>query len=255
MACPECKGGRTGEISLGVVQSSKDGSWWASCWRASCSANKRLDGLFEPGEKEPLPDISYRGPVAEVPEDIMVWCRKRFPAVLDADFEHMIKYNPERNTLLLPIRNESGITIGFVEKCASPNWGDDCPLTSQGELGWRAKVKTWYHNHEVKDGMSWYTNGGHHALLVEDQLSAIVAFSYVHSPVVCLLGTGFNKQKCAELQQAGITSVTFALDADATGQAFAHAKKWGLAFDHVKVVVLPKDFKDMTEHELLDFQL
>jgi hypothetical protein len=64
-----------------------------------------------------------------------------------------------------------------------------------------------------------------------------------------------NAAKVAEIQKAKAPAVWIALDADATGQAFAMARKWGAAFNYCRVCVLPKDIKDMTDEELASLPL
>jgi DNA primase len=71
---------------------------------------------------------------------------------------------------------------------------------------------------------------------------------------VAILGTGVNAEKIAEIQKKS-THVLIALDADATGQAFAMARKWGNAFDTCRVIVLSKDIKDSSDEELATLPL
>jgi orotidine-5'-phosphate decarboxylase len=57
-----------------------------------------------------------------------------------------------------------------------------------------------------------------------------------------------------ELQQH-TKHLIIALDADATGNAFALARKWGRAFDSCKVLVLKQDIKDMPLSDLTSLNL
>jgi len=88
-------------------------------------------------------------------------------------------------------------------------------------------------------------------VLVEDSLSAMRLAQCAGFTAVALMGTGLNEEKIAELQQQHVANVVMALDADATGQAFAHARKWGSAFKKFNVLVLTKDIKNASPNELL----
>jgi hypothetical protein len=117
--------------------------------------------------------------------------------------------------------------------------------------------------------MSWYhvegnaEDGDRGVYVVEDQISAMRLIEYFEqqwpghdASAVALLGTGLNASKVAEIQRvARDRPVHIALDADATGHAFAMARKWGQAFARCRVVVLSKDIKDSTDKELTELAL
>lgn len=256
--CPECGGGRSRELCFTVYNRVEDDSWWGKCHRAACGVVKKLTGLIEEGDELPAakPDRTYRGEVTECPAEVIEWALQRWPALVPNDFGMLIRWNPARKTLLCPIRDVLGRRVGYVEKCASPNWGHT-PLASQEDLSWPNKVKTWHDDSDNKDALAWYglSRSGLPLVLVEDQISAICLSGYKDRQVVALLGTGFNAARMSELQQTGVRDLVIALDADATAHAFKMAEKWGLAFDSVKVAILPRDFKDMTVSELEDFQI
>jgi len=102
---------------------------------------------------------------------------------------------------------------------------------------------------------SWYGKGDK-ILLVEDSLSAIRAAQDLEVTAVAILGTGLNAAKVQEIQrEAGDCEVLLALDADATGQAFAAARKWHMAFKHFRVIVLSRDIKDSSSDELSELPI
>jgi 5S rRNA maturation endonuclease (ribonuclease M5) len=80
-------------------------------------------------------------------------------------------------------------------------------------------------------------------VLVEDHISAMRVEYDADKTAIALLGTGINEEKVAEIQRHA-RHVLIALDSDATGQAFAHARKFGQAFDTCRVVILTQDIKD-----------
>jgi hypothetical protein len=112
--------------------------------------------------------------------------------------------------------------------------------------------------------LSWYDPYGsieeedRGVYIVEDPISAIRLAEYFsdkwpgHNASVCaLMGTGFNAEKVGEIQRVACTHpVHIALDKDATGHAFAMARKWHGAFYACRVIVLGKDIKDSTDEEI-----
>ncbi len=252
--CPACKGGRSGELSCNVFQDQNTGNWLSKCHRAGCPKPLHvLEGMIEWEPQVVLRDRSYKGPILALPSGVFGWCQQQWPSISNATLAS-IKYNPDNNTLLLPIRPVSGKSQGWVEKAASPNW-KDCPLAKPSELGWPNKVKNYYNDPEQTQLLSWYQSPQSlAAVLVEDQLSAMAVADSREYTGVALLGTGINQNKVSQLQQGGIRDIIIALDADATTQAFSMASRWGMAFDSVKVSILPKDFKDFTPDELTDWR-
>lgn len=252
--CPACKGGRSGELSCNVFQDQNTGNWLSKCHRAGCPKPLHvLEGLVEWEPQVVLKDRSYKGPILALPLGVRDWCNYQWPSIGSASLES-IKFNPDNNTLLLPIRPVVGKSQGWVEKAASPNWSR-CPLATPSTLGWPNKVKNYYNDPEQTQLLSWYgQESGRTAVLVEDQLSAMAVADNTDLIGVALLGTGINRNKVSQLQQGGICDIIIALDADATTQAFGMASKWGMAFDSVKVSILPKDLKDFTPNELTDWR-
>lgn len=98
--------------------------------------------------------------------------------------------------------------------------------------------------------MSWYRGLNPNAVvLVEDQISGMRVAQDTQLDCVALLGTGINEEKVSEIQRHS-KHILIALDSDATGQAFSHARKWGQAFDSCRVVILHKDIKDSATSEV-----
>lgn len=90
-------------------------------------------------------------------------------------------------------------------------------------------------------------------VLVEDQLSAI-KLAEVGVASVALLGTPnkgeIGMDRLTELSRFKAKEVVVALDADATEEAFAFARKWGSAFKKLRVAILSKDIKDTPKSDI-----
>ena len=112
----------------------------------------------------------------------------------------------------------------------------------------RSKALTYIDEGEV--AQSWYRiNHNAPTVVVEDIPSAVrVNMSGVNA--VALLGTLVNEDKAIEIARYAPRPVVIALDQDATARAFQIARKFGLLWDHYRVLPLNKDFKDMTEDEI-----
>lgn len=91
-------------------------------------------------------------------------------------------------------------------------------------------------------------------VIVEDQLSAIKLAGNGYHSVALLgaptdkLGTYGGQDRVAEIarrvSKSRINDVIVALDSDATEEAFKFARKWGHAFNKLRVAILERDLKD-----------
>jgi len=85
-------------------------------------------------------------------------------------------------------------------------------------------------------------------VVVEDQISAIAAAQAGYTSVA-LCGTEVCSDKVREWSLLRPSEVLIALDADATALGFKIARKWGLAFERVRVIILDKDLKDSHQED------
>lgn len=248
--CPRC--GKD-DGSCGVFHSTQDGRWWVKCHRAACGFATPLEGSTQI-EAPPVPEVKYyRGRIQPVPEVLSRELVKRHPCLSQDDVALEIRYNPDRKTLLFPFWKHRTFA-GFVERAQKPKDGYCDELAVWTDLGpsWKAKSKTWYDSVGAKGCMAWYGNWQTRtAVLVEDCLSAIVLAAVRPGlRVVAALGTGLNRDKIQELYAGGVDHLRIAFDADATGQAFHMASKWGMGFDSCRVIPLDKDIKNMVLSEV-----
>ena len=247
--CPTCEGGSSRERTMTVNKDAYGVVKWY-CFRSSCGERGTN---FAGGQSKteamlnPLPVVQEIRPYTG-----------RLIKLTDLEFSYFSKtfniskpdmYMDDTGRYILPIRKLSTICRGHISRRP---WSGHDPADT------RPKSLTYWH--EPGPLLSWYKPADRNdendcsfnsniVLLVEDQLSAMRAAEYLHVTTCALLGTGINAEKVAEIQQSA-SYVIIALDSDATGQAFAMARKWGQAFDSCKVLVLTQDIKDMPLEQL-----
>jgi hypothetical protein len=258
--CPDCDGGSSKERSLSI-EVGQNGIIKFYCHRAACgfSGNAYISptaahlGIKQVEERvrgqnpltEPVSPLSAR-------EQAFFLSRYGIPA---ASLEGRVYRTESRYAL--PILRTSGTRRGFITR--RPYTGSPAD-TAANRNDPQYSVKTLTYLEADEPCLSWYGASRPECLvLVEDQLSAMRLTSFWEHlegesyPVTAaaILGTGVNAEKIREIQQvAQGCDVWIALDADATGQAFAMARKWGNAFAKCKVCVLEKDIKDSSDDEL-----
>lgn len=254
--CPECTGGSSSELSAAVYHS--DHKWWVKCHRAACQYCRPIDGshLIPFNEKESVQ--VYNGPILQLPTPHRNYLYGKYPMLtsIHSDLFHKyLKWNPERNTLLMPIRRDGKIR-GWVERAGKDGENSIFDLYKYCGPSWSDKAKVWNETVADKGSLAWYpgVRENHTAVLVEDGMSALIGAMVSQLTFVALLGTGLNASKVSELYAGGIDNLRIALDKDATGQAFALGRKWGVGFDTCRVIPLDKDVKDMTSQEFFDMR-
>ena len=239
--CPSCEGGQSKERSMTVHKDAYGKIKWY-CFRASCGERGSVF-VGNPGNSvEVAPEIStrpYTGEMFQLGPD----GRKMFKQVYDLD-DPDIRWDGF-GRYILPIRKPDGTIRGYTSRRP---WGAaGSPSSPKSLTYWNepGPLLAWYHPTE---------RFLHNVILVEDQLSAMRLAAHREYTTCAILGTGLNQEKVAEIQQnAG--HVTIALDADATGEAFALARKWGAAFWGCNVLILDKDIKDMPLDDLTKLKL
>lgn len=258
--CPECDGGATHERSLSLDVGA-NGIIKFYCHRASCEFS---------GNAYLTPSLIGTAPRMESKRGQNPLTSEVHPLDARDQAFFLSRYNLSAQAIenrvyrtesryALPILRPNGTRRGFLTRRP---W-DGSPADTQANRNdpqWSNKALTYLEADEPC--MSWYGDIKQQQLiyLVEDQLSAMRIVDYwqrregnsLMVAAVALLGVGLNAGKVAEIQQ--VTghggNVMIALDADATGLAFALARKWGPAFEYFRVCVLSKDLKDCTDEEL-----
>lgn len=86
-------------------------------------------------------------------------------------------------------------------------------------------------------------------VVVEDQISALKLWQSGLTSVA-LMGNVMNAAKVREISGLRPDEVVIALDADATNEAVAMARTWGLAFPKTRVALLERDIKDTDNEDI-----
>lgn len=258
--CPACDGGQSREKTLSL-DIGHNGIIKFHCFRASCdfSGTMYQSGLSvhrqENLDKEPG-SRPYTGDLHPLSATELDFFGTRYG--IDRDVSKNGIYRTEKR-YALPLLSPLGKIRGYITRRPYDGSPADTPENrTDGQYQYKAltymegdyPVQSWYGD---TDNMVMAPK----VVIVEDCLSAMRIASYsrrTNSPqtaAVSICGTGVNARKIAEIQQVAYGSdVYIALDADATGQAFAMARKWGPAFNKCHVIVLSRDVKDMADDEL-----
>jgi hypothetical protein len=259
--CPDCRGGSSKERSLSI-EVGQNGIIKFYCHRASCgfSGNAYLSptashlGIKQASESRERGQNPLTEPVSPLSEREVAFFLSRY-GIPEASLESRVYRTESRYAL--PLLRRDGTRRGFITRRPYPGSPAD---TAANRNDPQAANKTLTYLEADEPCLSWYGASRPECLvLVEDQLSAMRLTSFWESlegeayPVTAaaILGTGVNAEKIREIQQvAQSCDVWIALDADATGQAFAMCRKWGSAFKRCNVCVLSKDIKDSSDEEL-----
>lgn len=147
---------------------------------------------------------------------------------------------------LLPIGKPDGRNVGYVSRQPSWSklWGVECPRKADPRF---PKTVTYMH---AKGPIQAYYKARveryvevYGTVIVEDQISAL-KLAYAGFNAWALLGVHMDAVKVREIAAQQPRNVIFALDPDATTNAFDMARNWGLAFHRSRVAILDHDLKD-----------
>lgn len=183
----------------------------------------------------------YEGAIDELTLRDTAYFQDRYE--IPANVSHVYIKRGDGIRYLLPIWTPHGAVRGYVSRAPWPG----APL--QTYFGKKALT----YMHERGPVQSYYRSVGttRTTVIVEDQLSAIKA-SVAGFNAWAMLGmpvsenlTGYNgADRVREIASLQPQEVVVALDADATDKAFWFARKWGLAFNSIRVAILERDIKD-----------
>lgn len=230
--CPRCEGGSTREKSLSITLT-EDGHLLWQCFRANCTEKRGASGRKV---------IVSNMVVAEK-------VRKKFEGTTKA----LSDYH------LAQLKSMWGIEDPPYWYY-TPDYGGRIAMSIRGpkynHRGWvlrdirgRAHTKALTYLDKDEESLSWYkTKTNQPTVLVEDIPSAVRASRYVNA--IALLGTSIGLGKALEIAHNAPRPIVIALDQDATAGSFKYVKRYGLLWEDTKILVLPKDLKDMTDTEL-----
>ena len=247
LLCPDCGGGRTGEISLSVTRTT-DGILF-QCYRASCTTRGYIGEYGRPQQDSAtqLKLSTYHHPILPLDDADEQFFWDRFGlANMAGIFVSM------RDEYILAITSPLGYSRGYTVR--QPVWKGTPQAPRQGFTypDGSSPPKAKIYNHVAEPMQSFCRSHITNEVLVvvEDQISAMKV-AQIGVASVALGGTGVNLAKVREWTSIGAQSVLLALDADATDQAFRIARKWHPAFDHLRVVMLEQDLKDSDNDDIL----
>lgn len=237
--CPFCAGGKTGERSFSVSRS-EDGAVLYHCFRGKCGTSGRIGGLTtRPGKGTKRSIVRpYTGDLVELPELIEIWFRQELH-IDPVGF----RLAPDTWRVAMPYYSPDGTRRGLVLR----SYDADAKPKAISYPEVDAPVMGWFGDYRKRDTC--------HVWVVEDIPSAMrLVQNDMATSSVALLGVGIHED--AKVQELALhaSSITVALDPDATDIAVAAQRNLRLWFDDVRVVVLEKDIKDMTDGEFNEFR-
>lgn len=250
LLCPVCKGG-TNEERTFTVSRVDDGLVY-NCYRATCGTRGFIPTsgrLVQPSQKhDPRESLRpYYGEYNPLSDKDFAYFKERFDLSRIPEFAIGVT---ERQEYVFAVRGPDGQRIrGYLIR-AIP-WGGS-PQAPRQPTTVAGKSKSFLLMHALGATQSWFVGemGLDTVVLVEDHISAMkVAQQGVTA--VAIIGTNIDEVKVREIALTRPKQVIIALDQDATATAFKHARRWGLAFDSIRVAMLESDIKDTDNDKIL----
>lgn len=245
--CPSCNGGSSKERSFSVTRTVEGVLY--NCYRAKCPVSgfvATAAGLLQPSRKQQKLREYYHPvlPLEACDEDFFY---QRFEITKTESV-----FRSERGEYIFAILDSRGYTRGYTVR--QPTWAGEPQAPRTGdERTTTPKARCFPHTPQPMQ--SFYVPNPLDAcrpqtlVAVEDQVSAIKV-AEAGFKTVALCGTGVNLDKVREWSALSPQEVLIALDEDATQEAFKIARRWGLAFPTVRVVLLQQDLKDSLLEEI-----
>lgn len=233
-SCPSC--GREGKFS---VSRSDSGLVLYRCFRSSCTLHG--GGALSDGGSIAGASRQYKAPTHTPFNGMLAPLTVEQQTFLyesigwaDAHCKAAgVRWAPEMERYAFAIRGPRGDRRGWCLRSYS---------------GASPKAKTYMDRDDHRTSF-YRKEGSRKVLAVEDIPSAVRASTYVNA--VALLGTSCNTNQAWEIAEQ-FDHITWALDADATRQAFKLRADHALLFKHSDVLILHRDLKDEGELTLED---
>lgn len=233
MVCPFCGGGNSREKSLSLTHR-EDGALLFHCYRANCSAAGALGGGTslvrtrpEPKPRRTKDSIEWR--LEYIADGPPLWNMNR-------DLLHVegVDWDPYEKRYALPIWSPSHVLRGRVLRVPP----DDTR---------KPKVLTIPYLDEPL--LSWFGNLCKDAVYVVEDIPSAIRIALRGERAVALNGTHLTTEAEEELDR-NATDVIWALDPDALSKAIKWCTRTRVYFRNSGILVIPRDFKDMTEEEV-----
>lgn len=245
--CPFCGGGHGHEKSLSVTRTQT--AVFYRCHRNSCGKH----GTIALSSLDPIPNrteaTAKQKKRETVKEELAKWdfCYNMPKEVVDMLLDNYgitqiatawagIRWVTNKNRISIPIRRPDGRRIGFNAR----------------SLDGKQPKSLIYIEYPDYPLASYYLRPNCREIwIVEDQLSAIRASDYACA--VAVLGTNITEGLMNDLRKQAFARVVICLDKDAKDKAIEYSQKYSGIVGHLSVRIPPKDLKDMTTNELIDF--
>lgn len=247
--CPFCGGGDSRERSLSIKLDSESGLILYHCFRGRCAESGVLGGgklgqLYtykaEPKVKPPFDDshVFELGGEDDTPSYLAINKINSWGLGL-ADYRW--GYDTASGRLAIPVYGPVAELRGYVLRALTEH---QKPKALTGVVRRDDPFIGWIGSREPKDL--------DHVIVVEDVPSAIRVGKCGYQ-AVALCGNSPSDAALDELRSAGRgRKIVFALDPDATVNAIVLVRRYGLRGSS-SVLVLQKDFKNMTDKEASDW--
>lgn len=253
LLCPFCLGGRTGERKLGIRRT--ESGVLFNCLRASCGVSgfvPTAGALVSPDvARKPKEAKPYWGTFEPLQSQDVWYFRRRFG--IDLSKSDLIGVN-EHGHYVQRILDPRGLTRGYAVRRRGWTGYPDPPRTvahdgpktalymNSPDMLPQSIYRYWSHASTTADPRE------HAWVLVEDCISAIKLQQNGWN-AVALLGTHLNNDRVREIAMLKPSKLVIALDPDASAKGLAMARKYGLAFPKVRVVLLEEDLKDTNSND------
>lgn len=230
--CPRCDGGSSREKSLTITLDWDGGLVW-NCFRDSCTEKGRSGGTYIPSTTTQSDRVVKKFEGTTVPlSDVRLDKIHTKWGITNPPYWY---WTPDYGgRIAMSVRSPKYLHRGWVLR------------DLRGVA--KAKALTYMDKDEVM--LSWYKVQKDAPTVVVEDIPSAVRVSMFGVNAVALLGTIVNMDKADELARYAPRPIVIALDQDATAKAFQIARKYGLVWDHYRVLPLEKDFKDMTDTEV-----
>lgn len=238
VVCPVCRGGTDREACLSIWEA---GAYvFATCHRANCDVGTVVIHGTVPAARD-RPVAIRRSPKQDHSYQLDYESFHQFNDQYDFNFTQDSVWGTVRRTstaFYFPMYDADGQRKGVVVRPFEPKGPKSLTFADEGYVG-----VSWYTRHLGVESADVY--------VVEDPVSAIALYD-MGLDAASLNGTALNRERF-DAFMARKSRIILMLDADATRKALDFCNRYGP--DHIRVVRLSRDVKDMTRkqvQELLD---
>lgn len=244
MVCPFCGGGRSGEATL-VLSHTDDGALLFVCHRDNCGASGRLGGgpSLRRAEKRPASprvlDISGSTYLTDYQEEQL---RKQWPFPA---FPAYWRWLPRLGRLIFPVKGPLWEHRGYLARLVPGVNYPQTMMMGPKVLTFREAIAfPWQH---------WVLGRERTPIYVVEDIPSAERLGVAGVNAVAILGTYMTEDMMTEIIEVATirnSMIVMALDKDAIKKTLAYTEQLKLRATEVTALIIPKDFKNMTQEEL-----